>query len=81
MNKSSIEVSVRTSIPVGTMMLVPPRERNEPLDVWASRAIVIRNMGEPIACSNCGMTRNALMFRQYEAGTEWSGDLCCGNLR
>lgn len=30
-----------------------------------------------IPCAYCGMTRTSLMFREYENGTEWSGNFCC----
>lgn len=42
-------IKVDMSIPEGTMILVPPRDRDEPLAVWASRAIVVCNIGYPIA--------------------------------
>ena len=73
-------IKVDMSIPAGTMMFLPPRDGNEPLAVWASRAVLIQNLGEPITCANCGLSRNALMFREYEAGTEWSGLPCCDPL-
>ena len=32
---------------------------------------------EAPACTDCGQTRGSLLFREYEAGTEWSGLECC----
>ncbi len=34
---------------------------------------------DEVPCATCGMTRGSLMFREYEAGTEWSGNACCGD--
>lgn len=28
-------------------------------------------------CTGCGLTLGAVMFREYENGTEWSGNPCC----
>jgi hypothetical protein len=30
-----------------------------------------------IECDDCGMTRGAVMFRDYEAGAEWLDRTCC----
>ena len=31
-----------------------------------------------IVCVNCNMSKSAVMFREYEAGTEWCDVGCCG---
>lgn len=37
----------------------------------------LRALAIGLPCSDCGMTRCSLMFREYEAGTEWGGNACC----
>lgn len=50
--------------------------RMQPSVLWRR----INNLPDPVACVSCGATKGSLMFREYEAGTEWSGNACCGGL-
>lgn len=43
----------------------------------ASRLALAEMNGRVPACAACGMTVGAVMFREYEAGTEWQDGTCC----
>lgn len=47
--------------------------RMQPSVLWRR----INNIPDPVACVSCGATNGSLMFREYEAGTEWNAATCC----
>lgn len=50
------------------------------VDVPQSQIEVAQCREHPVpypSCAACGMTVGAVMFRDYEAGTEWQDGTCC----